>query len=162
MVVDVVGGGSVVVVVVVGGGGGVVVVVVVGAVVVEIGAVVVVAGGCVTAVAGARAAGVVVAVGNRTEPGSVETFDELAFRGARVLVPFSEACVGALVVGGPGTGDDVVVVLFPGVVGDDSSAMAPSCAPRSCTGCSSWCTTTSKAPAARRSTATQLHCSNRR
>jgi hypothetical protein len=83
VVVDgsVVGGSVVVVVVVVG------TVVVVGAVVVVvdgvIGAVVVVfAMGCVVVVAGERVAGVVVDVGNNTESGSVETFDDLALEGA--------------------------------------------------------------------------------
>jgi hypothetical protein len=77
VVVDgtVVGGSDVVVV-------GAVVVVVVVVVDGVIGAVVVVAAGCVVVVAGERVAGVVVDVGNSTESGSVEIFDDLALEGA--------------------------------------------------------------------------------
>jgi hypothetical protein len=51
----------------------------------EIGAVVVVATGCVVVVAGERVVGVVVDVGNKTDSGSVEIFDDLALAGAEGL-----------------------------------------------------------------------------
>lgn len=148
-------GGIVVVVV----GGGAVVVVVAGEVVVVAGAVVVVAGGCVVVVTGARVVGVVAAGGNRTEPGSVETFGESALEGVVVEVLFRGEAIVELVVGAPPRG--VVVVLVNGFAGDNSAAISPSVWPRTLVGRLSSCAMTSKAAAAKRAIVAQPQCSHR-
>lgn len=165
VVVDgtVVGGSDVVVV-------GAVVVVVVGAVVVVvvvvvdavIGAVVLVAAGCVVVVVGARVAGVVVDVGNKAEPGSVETFDDLALGGADGPSARRGESVVEVVVVGPAAGFAVVVVLVAGVVGGTKTEVSPTVWPCTLNGWSSWCTTTNNAATTRTIAVAQLHCGNRR
>jgi hypothetical protein len=151
-------------------------VVVVGAVVVDVvvvdgvtGAVVVVATGCVVVVVGARVvvvgarvAGVVVDVGNKAEPGSVETFDDLALGGAEGPSARRGEPVVVLVVVGPAAGLAVVVVLVATVVGGNRADVSPTLWPCTLNGWSSWCTITNNAATARTIAVAQLHCSNRR
>jgi hypothetical protein len=162
VVVDgsVVGGADVVV-----GGGAVVVVVggLIGAVVVVAeGRVVVVAEGRVVVVAGERVVGVVVDAGMRTEPGSVEIFDDLAVDGTLRLGDFPGEMVVELVVVAPDAGSDVVVVLVAGIVGGNLAEISPTVWPCTLSGRSSWCTTTKRAATARAAVVPPLHCSNRR
>lgn len=151
-------------VVVVGSDGVVIdtVVVVVGGDVVVVGAVVVVAAGCVVVVAGERVVGVVVVVGNKTESGSVEIFDDLALGGTVVVGEFlGEPAVGRVVLGAA-AGCVVVVVLVAGFVGANLAVRSPTVWPCTLIGWSSWCTTTNKATTARRVAVSELHCSDRR
>jgi hypothetical protein len=150
VVVDgsVVGGSDVVV-------GGVVVVVAGGLI-----GTVVVAVGCVVVVE--RVGGVVVDVGKRTEAGSVEIFDDLAFEGTARSGDFRGGSVVELVVVGPGAGSVVVVVLVAVIVGGTLGEMSPTVWPCTSSGRSSWCTTPNKAATARTTAVAQLHCSNRR
>jgi hypothetical protein len=128
----------------------------------EIGAVVVVATGCVVVVAGERVVGVVVDVGNKTDSGSVEIFDDLALAGAEGLGDCGAEEVVELVVLGPAAGFAVVVVLVAGVVRGNRTEVSPTVWPCALSGWSSSCTTMNKAATARTITVVELHCSNRR
>jgi hypothetical protein len=127
-----------------------------------VGAVVVVAAGCVVVVPGARVVGVVRGAGNRTESGSVETFDDLALDGAVGRSDFPGELVVEVVVVGPAAGAAVVVVLVAAVVGGSLAEISPTVWPCTSSGRSSWCTTINKAATARTTVVPPLHCSNRR